>query len=72
MELARCEQDAEFQDLAAGRHTKALSGHEKFLGLIEQALVQLELGDSGGLVKISKAIGWLGRTEEAQPGRQTR
>jgi hypothetical protein len=55
-----------------GRHPKALSGYEQFYGLIEQALMQLELGDSGGLVKISKAIGWLGATEEAQPGRQIR
>jgi hypothetical protein len=55
-----------------GRHPKALSGHQQFHGLIEQALMQLELGDSGGLVKISKAIGWLGATEEAQPGHQIR
>jgi len=55
-----------------GRHPKALSGYEQFYGLIEQALMKLELGDSGGLVKISKAIGWLGATEEAQPGRQIR
>lgn len=41
----------------AGRHPKALSGFAHDHGLIEQALVQLEPGRSGGLVRILDTIG---------------
>ena len=74
MELAGGEQVVEPPDLAAGRHPEALASGEQAPRPIEEALVQLELGDRGGLVWIGITNGQHGRfscrlggAEEDQP-----
>ena len=67
MQLSGAEQVVEAPDLAAGGHPEALARHEQPHGPIKQALVELELGRIGGLVRIRVAISLLGGAEEDQP-----
>ena len=67
MELAGAEQVVEPPDLAAGGHPEALARHKQAHRPIEEPLVQLELGRTGGRVRIGVATCRLAGAEEDQP-----